>query len=76
MYVRVLTLYCGCYDPVLSCFFFAFFWCVRIRPVDSPYALEKKKEAGRKGPAGQKGAHLSELDLLVGDVLYFNHRVS
>ena len=49
--------------------------CVRVRPVDSPYAREKRKEAGGKGPAGQKGAQLSELDLLVGDVLYFNHRV-
>lgn len=48
-----------------------------IRPIDSPYARHKSKklqEAGAKGPDGQRGT-LSELDLLVGDVLYFNHRV-
>lgn len=28
-----------------------------------------------KGPDGQKEAPLSELDMLIGDVLYFNHRV-
>lgn len=66
---------------------FFFFPCFfRARPVDSPYAREKMRAAGgkgkpkkkgkRKGPDGQKEAPLSELDMLVGDVLYFNHRVS
>lgn len=65
---------------VPSCPFF------RPRPVVSPYARQKMMEAGskgkgkggkgKKGPDGQKGAPLSELDMLVGDVLHFNHRVS
>ena len=37
--------------------------------------MKKLREAAGKGPDGQR-ATLSELDLLVGDVLYFNHRVS
>lgn len=49
------------------------------RPVDSPYAQEKLKEKldarGGRAPAGQKEVGLNELDLLVGDVLYFNSRV-
>ncbi|CAM9732626.1 unnamed protein product [Hapterophycus canaliculatus] len=53
------------------------------RPVVSPYAREKMREAGGKGkgkrkgkgPDGQKEAPLSELDMLIGDVLYFNHRM-
>ena len=40
--------------------------------MDSPYAREKMKEASGNG---QKGPSLSELDMLIGDVLYFNHRV-
>lgn len=43
------------------------------RPVDSPYVREKMREASGNG---QKGPPLSELDMLIGDVLYFNHRVS
>lgn len=51
------------------------------RPLDSPYArakLDEKRQgvAGRKGLDGQKEMGLSELDLLVGDVLYFNNRVT
>eukprot|EP00903_Cladosiphon_okamuranus_P008396 g8072.t1 len=42
------------------------------RPVDSPYAREKMREASGNG---QKGPPLSELDMLIGDVLYFNHRM-
>lgn len=46
-----------------------------LRPVDSPYARVKMREREALGN-GQKGPSLSELDMLIGDVLYFNHRVS
>lgn len=51
--------------------------------MDSPYARAKLEEKqrkrrglpGGKGLDGQKEVGLSELDLLVGDVLYFDSRV-
>lgn len=49
------------------------------RPLESPYARAKMAERGdgKKGLDGQRRkVELSELDLLVGDVLYFNSRVS
>lgn len=45
--------------------------------MDSPYAREMREaRANGKGPDGQKAPALSELDMLIGDVLHFNDRVS
>ncbi|CBJ31071.1 expressed unknown protein [Ectocarpus siliculosus] len=47
------------------------------RPVDSPYAREMREaRVNGKGPDGQKAPPLSELDMLVGDVLHFNDRMT
>ncbi|CAM9652980.1 unnamed protein product, partial [Ectocarpus fasciculatus] len=47
------------------------------RPVDSPYAREMREaRANGKGPDGQKAPALSELDMLIGDVLHFNDRMT
>ncbi|CAM9149560.1 unnamed protein product [Ectocarpus sp. 13 AM-2016] len=47
------------------------------RPVDSPYAREMREaRTNGKGPDGQKAPPLSELDMLIGDVLHFNDRMT